>query len=129
MTLYVPSMFRVEDRATAPGIRPLAQYDMASRLSYFLWSTMPDEELLSLAAAGVLQKPQLLMAQARRMLKDPRAEALAVNFAGQWLNLRGLQAAAPLPAPLRDSPFSPANDICTFWLTVSASRRLWSWKM
>jgi hypothetical protein len=75
----------------------LSEYELASRLSFFLWSTMPDDQLMALAAKGTLRNPAVLEAQVRRMLKDPRAEALAVNFAGQWLNLRGVQASAPAP--------------------------------
>jgi hypothetical protein len=75
----------------------VGQYEMASRLSYFLWSSMPDEELFSLAAKGRLQDPQVLAAQVKRMLKDPRARALADNFAGQWLELRKLGIVFPNP--------------------------------
>lgn len=70
------------------GIQPLSGYDLASRLSYFLWSSMPDAELLERAAAGDLHQPEVLTAQARRMLKDPRARALALEFGGNWLNFR-----------------------------------------
>ncbi len=70
------------------GIRPLSDYDLASRLSYFLWSSMPDDELLSHAAAGDLHQPAVITAQAQRMLKDPRARALAVEFGGNWLDFR-----------------------------------------
>ncbi len=68
--------------------QPLSGYALASRLSYFLWSSMPDEELLAHAANGDLQKPDVLVAQARRMLKDERARALALEFAGNWLDFR-----------------------------------------
>jgi hypothetical protein len=68
--------------------RPLSAYSLASRLSYFLWSSMPDEELLAHAAAGALDKPAVLMAQARRMLRDERARGLATEFAGNWLDFR-----------------------------------------
>ncbi|MBL8799452.1 MAG: DUF1592 domain-containing protein [Planctomycetia bacterium] len=88
-------LFRVEldDRPEAPEARPLDEFQLASRLSYFLWSTMPDEELLELA-----KKKQLtanLDAQVRRMLKDPKAGELVDNFAMQWLQLRRLQAQTP----------------------------------
>jgi hypothetical protein len=73
---------------TPPPSQPLTGYALASRLSYFLWSTMPDKELLTHAANGDLQKPDVLVAQARRMLKDERARALAVEFAGNWLDFR-----------------------------------------
>ncbi|HUS08814.1 MAG TPA: DUF1592 domain-containing protein, partial [Bryobacteraceae bacterium] len=75
--------------AAAKGLgTPLSGYALASRLSYFLWSSMPDEELLAHAAAGDLQKQPVLMAQIRRMLKDKRAQGLAVEFAGNWLDFR-----------------------------------------
>jgi hypothetical protein len=84
--------------------------DLASRLSFFLWSSNPDEQLLKVATSGRLKDPVVLEQQVRRMLKDPRAEALAVNFAGQWLNLRGLQSHAPLPMlyPDFDDPLRQA---------------------
>src|SRR5690606_7445506 len=69
--------------------------ELASRLSFFLWSSIPDEELLQLAANGELNKPQVLEAQVRRMLRDPKAEALVRNFAGQWLKLRELDGVQP----------------------------------
>jgi hypothetical protein len=68
--------------------RPLSAYALASRLSYFLWSSMPDDELLSHAAKGDLQKPDVLSGQARRMLKDSRARGLAIEFGGNWLDFR-----------------------------------------
>jgi hypothetical protein len=67
---------------------PLSDYALASRLSYFLWSTMPDNELLARAAAGDLRKDAALTAQIRRMLKDDRARALAIEFGGNWLDFR-----------------------------------------
>lgn len=67
---------------------PLPPYSLASRLSYFLWSSMPDEELLKHAATGDLAKPDVLAAQTRRMLKDSRARGLAVEFAANWLDSR-----------------------------------------
>jgi hypothetical protein len=70
------------------GVQPLSDYALASRLSYFLWSSMPDAELLARAAAGELHKPEVLAAQARRMLRDPKARGLATEFAGNWLDFR-----------------------------------------
>src|SRR5207253_8708248 len=70
------------------SVRPLSDYALASRLSYFLWSSMPDAELLAHAAAGDLRRPDVLKAQARRMLRDPRARGLATEFAGNWLDFR-----------------------------------------
>ena len=75
-------------QASAGRMRPLTGYALASRLSYFLWSSLPDDELLPLAASGDLQKPEVLTAQVRRMLKDPRSRALATEFAGNWLDFR-----------------------------------------
>ncbi len=81
------------DKSAAAGARavtgrPLSGYALASRLSYFLWSSMPDEALLARAAAGDLQKPEVLIAQARRMLKDDRARGLATEFGANWLDFR-----------------------------------------
>jgi hypothetical protein len=93
-------IYRVEEEpATARAGQPyrISDVDLASRLSFFLWSTAPDEELLRVASQGRLRNPAVLEAQVRRMLRHPKAEALAVNFAGQWLNLRALDATSPLP--------------------------------
>lgn len=79
-----------------PG--PLDDFALASRLSYFLWSSMPDEELLLLAEAGKLNQPETLRAQVERMLKDSKAAAFTENFVGQWLNLRAIDDTAPDPA-------------------------------
>ena len=88
----------------------ISDIDLASRLSFFLWSSSPDPELLRVAAQGRLKNPAVLEQQVRRMLTHPKAEALAVNFAGQWLNLRGLDATAPLPLvyPDFDDPLRQA---------------------
>ena len=74
--------------APATGSRRLSSFDLASRLSYFLWSASPDEELLKLAATGELQKTEVLLAQTRRMLKDARVRGLATEFTGNWLTFR-----------------------------------------
>jgi cytochrome c5 len=76
---------------------PVTDLELASRLSYFLWSSMPDEELLTLAEAGKLHTPETLDAQVKRMLTDPRSSAIADNFAGQWLELRNLDTVKPDP--------------------------------
>ena len=68
---------------------------MATRLSYFLWSSTPDAELLRCADEGRLHKPDVLEAQVRRMLKDPKASALVENFGGQWLMTRALESHLP----------------------------------
>ncbi len=95
-TLCSPKfLFRVEldDRPQSPVVRPLDEFQLASRLSYFLWSSMPDEELLALAAKKQLSAN--LDAQARRMLADPKASALVENFALQWLQVKRLEWVAP----------------------------------
>ena len=78
-------LFRTEEAPTGDGIEPLGQYEMASRLSYFLWSSMPDEELYRLAREEKLQRPDVLAAQVERMLDDPRSRSFAAAFMGQWL--------------------------------------------
>ncbi len=86
-------------RSDDPGrVYALDGYELASRLSYFLWSTMPDAELLALASAGGLADEATLRAQATRMLADPRADAFIENFAGQWLLLRNLDRLVIDPA-------------------------------
>ena len=91
-------LFRIErdPAGAAPGAPyRISDLGLASRLSFFLWSSIPDDELLDLAAAGALRRPGVLEAQTRRMLADPRAEALVENFAGQWLYLRNVRALTP----------------------------------
>src|SRR5207248_9536020 len=89
-------LFRIEEDPKEPdGVRTLNDFEFATRLSYFLWSTMPDEELFRLAERGELRSPAVLEAQVKRMLKDPKVRALSENFAGQWLQLRNLKTAAP----------------------------------
>ena len=75
----------------APGAYPLSDIELASRLSFFLWSSIPDDELLDAAGQGRLGEPAELERQVRRMLADPRSAALTENFAGQWLQLRNLE--------------------------------------
>ena len=74
---------------------PLDDYALASRLSYFLWSTTPDEALINLANKGELHKPEVLHAQVERLLKDPKSKAFTENFTGQWLGLRDISATTP----------------------------------
>jgi hypothetical protein len=93
-------LFRVEadpGPGDPDGVRTLNDWELASRLSYFLWSSMPDEELFEHARKGTLRKDGNLEAQVRRMLKDDRSRALVENFAGQWLQLRNLKDFAPDP--------------------------------
>jgi mono/diheme cytochrome c family protein len=75
----------------------LDDYAVASRLSYFLWSSAPDEQLRQLAAKGELTKPEVRRAQVERMLNDPKANRFTANFAGQWLDLRNINATSPDP--------------------------------
>ena len=91
-------LFRIEhdpNPLDAVSAHPVAEVELASRLSYFLWSTMPDEELLGLAEKGKLRASS--DAQIKRMMKDPRAGAFASNFAGQWLETRNLDSVKPDP--------------------------------
>ncbi|MFK7820991.1 MAG: DUF1592 domain-containing protein [Planctomycetaceae bacterium] len=91
-------LFRVEEdeRPDDPASsHRVNDYELASRLSYFIWSSMPDDELLSLADRKQLNKEDVLLGQIRRMLKDKKARALTENFASQWLNLRGLEELTP----------------------------------
>ena len=74
---------------------PVSEYELASRLSYFLWSSTPDAELLRLAGNKKLSKPAVLEAQVRRMLKDPKSQALVENFAGQWLQFKNIDVLRP----------------------------------
>ena len=93
-------LFRVErDPAVSPtgGVYRIGDLELASRLSFFLWSSIPDDELLDLAGRGRLRNPQVLEQQVRRMLADPRARAFVGNFTGQWLYLRNLPAVSPDP--------------------------------
>lgn len=88
-------LFRIEkDRAGATKA-PVSEHELASRLSYFLWSSMPDGDLMRAAEQGTLRKPGVMAAQIRRMLQDPKATAMIDNFAGQWLELRRLESAVP----------------------------------
>ena len=93
-------LFRLEfdpEADPAGSAHPLGPYELASRLSYFLWSSLPDDELFGLAQRAELDDPRVLRQQVVRMLKDPRSEALVENFAGQWLQLRNLESAQPDP--------------------------------
>jgi len=87
-------LFRTEH--TPPGVTAkISDLDLASRLSFFLWSSIPDEELLRTAEAGKLSEPANLAAQVRRMLADPKSQAFEENFAGQWLHLRNVAGWKP----------------------------------
>ncbi len=80
----------------------ITDLELASRLSFFLWSSIPDDTLLTLASQNKLHEPSVLEAQVKRMLADPRSDQLVINFAGQWLGLRGLQTQIPVTADYPD---------------------------
>jgi len=91
-------LFRVEsdpEKAGHGAAYRIGNVELASRLSFFLWSSIPDDELLGSALSGSLSRPAVLEKQVRRMLNDPRARNLASNFAGQWLFLRNLESFTP----------------------------------
>ncbi len=91
-------LFRSETdpaRVAAGSVYTVSDLDLASRLSFFLWSSVPDDELLNVAAQGKLKDPAMLERQVRRMLADPKAESLVNNFAEQWLFLRNVQSVLP----------------------------------
>jgi hypothetical protein len=91
-------VFRVEQDPpdVAPGTAyRISDLELATRLSFFLWSSLPDDALIEVATAGRLHEPEVLERETLRMLKDPRADALVDNFAGQWLHLRNLENVSP----------------------------------
>lgn len=94
-----PFLYLTEDvRPDVPKVRPLDGHELASRLSYFLWSSAPDAELHRLASTGELTRPEVLTAQTARMLRDPKVKELSESFAVQWLRLDQLFSAKPDPA-------------------------------
>jgi mono/diheme cytochrome c family protein len=106
-------LFRLEE--VPAGIRPgqnyrISDYDLASRLSFFIWGSGPDQELLKLAGNGTLRQPVMLEKQVQRMLKDPRSEALGSRFAAQWLRLQDLVKLIPdyLQYPMYDRTLADA---------------------
>ena len=93
--------FEAQPDAAAPGTPyRITDLELASRLSFFLWSSLPDDELLSAAEKKTLHTPAVLEQQVRRMLADPRSDALASNFAGQWLHIRNVSGFRPSPESL-----------------------------
>ena len=91
-------LFRIEQEpaGAAPGsVYRVSDFELASRLSFFLWSSIPDDELLDAAAAGTLRQPEVLRRQVTRMLADPRSRSLVTNFAAQWLFLRDVETKEP----------------------------------
>jgi mono/diheme cytochrome c family protein len=105
--LATPEFLYLTQRATTDDPKipaTITEWELASRLAVFLWSSIPDEELLSLAERGQLRKPEVLGKQIERMLADPRAKRFSQNFVEQWLGLDGLKNAIHIPAgPLRDA--------------------------
>src|SRR4029079_11240541 len=88
-------LYRAESGAGTGATRTLSDLELASRLSFFLWSSLPDEELVKLATASRLSKPDVLAAQLTRMLADPRAKSLSDDFAFQWLHIKKLDEITP----------------------------------
>lgn len=105
-------LYRIELDPPSAGAKPYAisDHELATRLSYFLWSSMPDSELFSLAEAKRLREPGVIESQVKRMLAVPKAEAFISNFTGQWLELRNLDRATPDPKqfPEFDEPLRVA---------------------
>ena len=95
-------LFRIESQPAAGDAKPyrVSDIDFASRLSFFLWSSIPDDELVDLAVKKTLQKPEVVQAQIKRMLADPKSQALVDNFAGQWLHIRNVAVHQPSPETL-----------------------------
>jgi hypothetical protein len=91
-------LYRIEHQSSNPATHsasPVSDLELASRLSFFLWSSVPDDRLLGLAELGKLHDPEVLQSEVRRMLADDRSEALVTNFAAQWLYLRDIEAKQP----------------------------------
>ena len=106
-------LFRIErDPSAVPanGVYRISDVELASRLSFFLWSSIPDDELLNVAIAGKLKDPAVLEQQVRRMLADARSETLASNFAAQWLFLRDVESKTPSPRFFPDFDLTLAQD-------------------
>ena len=98
-------LFRIErdpDPRDPALVHEVSPFELASRVSYFLWSSMPDDELMTLAESGKLSDPRVLEAQVDRMLADPRASGFAANFAGQWLETRNLDSVKPDPDKFKE---------------------------
>lgn len=93
--LVSPNFLYLAEPSDGPESEPLGAYEFASRLSFFLWSSMPDAELFRAASRGELKQPDAIIAQVDRMLADPKSQAFVENFAGQWLGLRDVGANPP----------------------------------
>lgn len=99
-------LFRIESDRNSTGPHRITDYELASRLSYFLWASMPDEELFKLAAENRLSAPSVLEKQVNRMMHDPKARTFSENFVSQWLRVRELYTSAQ-PDPNKFPEFSP----------------------
>ena len=107
-------LFRLEEQPSGLQERDtyaLSDLELASRLSFFLWGTVPDQELLTVAQEGELSRPEVLEAQVHRMLADARSEALATRFAAQWLRLAALDGKQPVPALYPDFSLDLSNSM------------------
>jgi mono/diheme cytochrome c family protein len=105
--LLVDPEFYFRKEGEPPNVKPgqpyrISDLALASRLSFFLWSSVPDDELINVAAQNKLHEPAILEKQVKRMLADPKAEALVENFAGQWFGLRALKTQVPVTAEFPD---------------------------
>lgn len=96
-------LFRAEQDHAEPGIRPVTDHELATRLSYFLWNSTPDGELDALADAGKLNQPAMLEAQLKRMLTDPKADSFIQNFTEQWLGTKAVGETVPLSPEADDA--------------------------
>ncbi|MFO0803407.1 MAG: DUF1592 domain-containing protein [Gemmataceae bacterium] len=107
VALAAPEFLYLTQRASADGKSSpsrISEFELASRLSIFLWSSIPDDDLLKLAEVGALRKPEVLADQVKRMLADPRSKRFSQNFVEQWLGLDGLNNVTHIPAgSLRDA--------------------------
>jgi hypothetical protein len=104
--LVSPSfLYRVEQEPEIEGSYPVSNFELATRLSYFLWSSLPDQELFDLAYTGQLQDTVVLVAQVKRMLRDPKAKRLAENFSTQWLGITKLVEEQPYLDPVKFPDF------------------------
>jgi cytochrome c5 len=103
-------LFRIERDPVSGGVSRISDVELASRLSFFLWSSIPDDELLNAAVAGKLKDPAVLEQQVRRMLADVRSQTLASNFGAQWLYLRDVEAKNPSPRFFPDFDLSLPQD-------------------
>ena len=113
LLIHPAFLFRMEEDQSGKEEWPVSQFELAVRLSYFLWASMPDRTLFQLADQGKLRDPAVLKAQVDRMLADPRAESLARHFAGQWLGFDDLRESVS-PDPKRFPTFTPSLRVAMY---------------